>query len=56
MASPVISFQDYGFQYMAQAEPTLRHINLDIYSGEKVLICCLMSLWRIWIPPQGVLP
>ncbi len=38
MASPVISFQDYGFQYMAQAEPTLRHINLDIYSGEKVLI------------------
>ena len=38
MASPVISFQDYGFQYMAQAEPTLRHINLDIYPGEKVLI------------------
>ena len=23
---------------MAQAEPTLRHINLDIYPGEKVLI------------------
>lgn len=38
MASPVISFKDYGFQYMAQAEPTLRHINLDIYPGEKVLI------------------
>ena len=38
MATPVISFQDYGFQYMAQAEPTLRHINLDIYPGEKVLI------------------
>lgn len=38
MASPVISFQDYGFQYMAQAEPTLRHINLDIYPGEKVLV------------------
>ena len=38
MESPVISFQDYGFQYMAQAEPTLRHINLDIYPGEKVLI------------------
>lgn len=38
MAVPVISFQDYGFQYMAQAEPTLRHINLDIYPGEKVLI------------------
>ena len=38
MTTPVISFQDYGFQYMAQAEPTLRHINLDIYPGEKVLI------------------
>lgn len=38
MASPVISFKDYGFQYMAQAEPTLRHINLEIYPGEKVLI------------------
>ena len=38
MASPIISFQDYGFQYMAQAKPTLHHINLDIYPGEKVLI------------------
>lgn len=38
MPTPVISFQDYGFQYMAQAEPTLHHINLDIYPGEKVLI------------------
>ncbi|MBD5445573.1 MAG: ABC transporter ATP-binding protein, partial [Lachnospiraceae bacterium] len=38
MASPVISFKNYGFQYMAQAEPTLKNINLDIYPGEKVLI------------------
>ncbi len=38
MAIPIISFKDYGFQYMAQAEPTLYHINLDIYPGEKVLI------------------
>lgn len=38
MTSPVISFKDYSFQYNAQAEPTLRHINLDIYPGEKVLI------------------
>ncbi len=38
MASPIISFQDYGFQYAAQAAPTLYHINLDIYPGEKVLI------------------
>lgn len=35
MATPIISFQDYGFQYMAQAEPTLHHINLDIYPGKK---------------------
>lgn len=38
MATPIISFQDYGFQYAAQAKPTLNHINLDIYPGEKVLI------------------
>lgn len=38
MATPLISFKDYGFQYMAQAEPTLKHINLEIYPGEKVLI------------------
>ena len=38
MAEPIISFKDYGFQYMAQASPTLYHINLDIYPGEKVLI------------------
>lgn len=38
MAIPIISFKDYGFKYMAQAEPTLYHINLDIYPGEKVLI------------------
>ena len=35
---PIISFRDFGFQYRAQAEPTLRYINLDIYPGEKVLI------------------
>lgn len=38
MAQPIISFKDYGFQYTAQASPTLHHINLDIYPGEKVLI------------------
>ena len=38
MRSPIISFQDYGFQYTAPAEPTLHHINLDIYPGEKILI------------------
>ena len=38
MTSPIISFQDFGFQYDAQAEPTLHHINLDVYLGQKILI------------------
>ena len=35
---PIISFSDYSFRYKSQAEPSLRHINLNIYRGEKVLI------------------
>jgi len=38
MTAPIISFKDFSFQYDSQTEPTLRHINLDIYPGEKVLI------------------
>ena len=34
----VISFESFGFQYTAQAEPTLYDINLNIHKGEKVLI------------------
>ena len=34
----VISFENFGFQYTAQAEPTLYDINLNIRKGEKVLI------------------
>ena len=34
----IISFSDFGFQYTAQAEPTLYDINLQIRRGEKVLI------------------
>jgi len=34
----IISFEDFGFQYTAQAEPTLYNINLDIRKGEKILI------------------
>ena len=34
----IISFEDFGFQYTAQAEPTLYNINLNICKGEKVLI------------------
>lgn len=36
---PIISFDHFGFQYTAQAEPTLYDISLDICKGEKVLIC-----------------
>ena len=34
----IISFEDFGFQYTAQAEPTLYNINLNIRKGEKILI------------------
>lgn len=34
----IISFENFGFQYTAQAEPTLFDINLKIHKGEKVLI------------------
>ena len=35
---PVILFDNFSFQYRAQAEPSLIDINLAIYPGEKVLI------------------
>lgn len=35
---PIITFENFGFQYTAQAEPTLYDINLTINKGEKVLI------------------
>lgn len=34
----VIEFQNFSFQYFAQASPTITDINLSIYEGEKVLI------------------
>ncbi len=34
----IISFDHFGFQYTAQAKPTLYDINLTIRRGEKVLI------------------
>ena len=36
---PIISFKNFSFQYLAQKKPTLKNINLDIFPGEKVLIC-----------------
>ncbi|VDG22872.1 ABC transporter, ATP-binding protein [Lactobacillus plantarum JDM1] [Lactiplantibacillus mudanjiangensis] len=38
MTAPIISFKDFSFQYNSQTEPTLQHLNLAIYPGEKVLI------------------
>lgn len=38
MKTPVIVFENFSFQYNAQANPTLKNINLTIYEGEKVLI------------------
>lgn len=34
----VIEFENFSFQYFAQASPTLTDINLTIYEGEKILI------------------
>ncbi|MBR0420226.1 MAG: ABC transporter ATP-binding protein [Erysipelotrichaceae bacterium] len=36
---PIISFKNFSFQYNAQKKPTLKEINLDIFPGEKILIC-----------------
>ncbi|MBE5777175.1 MAG: ABC transporter ATP-binding protein [Clostridiales bacterium] len=38
MRTPIISFRDFSFRYRAQKQPTLHHIDLDIYPGERVLI------------------
>lgn len=36
--NPIIEFENFGFQYDAQAEPTLYDINLKVYPGERILI------------------
>lgn len=38
MSEAIISFENFSFQYNAQAAPTLHDINLQISKGEKVLI------------------
>ncbi len=38
MAEVLISFKEFSFTYEAQSEPTLKHINLSIHKGEKILI------------------
>jgi len=38
MKKPIIEFKNFNFQYFSQAQPTLNDINLEIYSGEKILI------------------
>lgn len=38
MSEAIISFENFTFQYNAQASPTLHDINLQISKGEKILI------------------
>lgn len=38
MKEPIIEFKDFSFRYYAQKKPTLKHIDLTINKGEKVLI------------------
>lgn len=38
MKEPIIEFKDFSFRYDAQKQPTLKHIDLTINRGEKVLI------------------
>ncbi len=38
MQEDLITFNDFSFTYQAQTEATLRHINLRIGKGEKILI------------------
>ncbi|MCH4164337.1 MAG: ABC transporter ATP-binding protein [Lentilactobacillus diolivorans] len=37
-SQPIISFKDFSFKYKTQQEATLKHLDLDIFPGEKVLI------------------
>lgn len=38
MKKPLITFENFTFQYHSQSEPTLYDLDLTIYEGEKVLI------------------
>lgn len=38
MQEPIISFKDYSYHYRSQAEPTITHIDLEIYKGERIII------------------
>ena len=55
---PIISFDHFGFQYTAQAEPTLYDISLDIRKGEKVLICGPSGCGKSTLAPcvNGLIP
>lgn len=38
MKKPLITFENFTFQYHSQSEPTLYDLDLTIYEGEKVLV------------------
>ena len=51
MGEILLEFSNFGFQYNAQAEPTLYDINLTIRKGEKVLIAGLRAAGNPRLPP-----
>ena len=38
MKEPMIVFENFGYKYRSQAEPTVTNINLTIHKGERVII------------------
>lgn len=38
MKKPIITFEQFSFQYDSQSEPSLKNVQVTIYEGEKVLI------------------
>lgn len=38
MDTPIIQFKDFSFKYNSQSAPTLKHLNLQIKKGEKILL------------------
>lgn len=50
MEDKFISFQDYTFQYRAQSEPTLKHINLDIKKERELLLLVHQGVEKVLLP------
>ena len=44
MNKPIISFKDFTFKYLTQAEPTLKNIDLEIMADRK---STRLNSWRV---------